>query len=61
MSEDDHVRLSVYLRMASRCMRCALEMYTSTLTNKESKMQKYSDADPDGGWLHGIGPASWVT
>ena len=26
LSEDD-VRLGVYLRMASRCMRCALEMY----------------------------------
>ena len=45
-SEDD-ARLGVYLRMASRCMRCALEMYGEHLRktcefNKEKRVvQKY--------------------
>ena len=49
MSEDD-VRLGVYLRMASRCTRCALEMYRRTSGAKprrdgprrRSEMNKYS-------------------
>ena len=36
-SEDD-VRLGVYLRMASRCMRCALEMYGEHLTQNRAEM-----------------------
>ena len=40
-SEDD-VRLGVYLRMASRCMRCALEMYGEHLIQQGEKVvQKY--------------------
>ena len=67
-SEDD-VRLGVYLRMASRCMRCALEMYGEHLAQNRAEMEQgeeqsakvQSDADSDGGRLHGTGPASWVT
>ncbi len=36
LSEDD-VRLGVYLRMASRCMRCALEMYGEHLSENEKQ------------------------
>ena len=67
VSEDD-VRLGVYLRMASRCMRCALEMYGEHLAQNRVEMEQgeqsakvQSDADPDGGRLHGSGPASWIT
>ena len=59
-SEDD-ARLGVYLRMASRCMRCALEMYGEHLIQQGEKSAKVqSDADSDGGGLHGTSPASWV-
>jgi hypothetical protein len=66
-SEDD-VRLGVYLRMASRCMRCALEMYGEHLAQNRAEMEQgeqsgseiQSDADPDSGWLHGTGPASGI-
>ena len=66
VSEDD-VRLGVYLRMASRCMRCALEMYSEHLAQNRAEMEQgeqsakvQSDADPDGGAVHGFSPASWA-
>ena len=39
VSEDD-VRLGVYLRMASRCMRCALEMYEEHLAQNRAEMEQ---------------------
>ena len=58
-SEDD-VRLGVYLRMASRCMRCALEMYGEHLKQGEEQSAKVqSDADLNGGRIHGSGSAPW--
>ena len=68
VSEDD-VRLGVYLRMASRCMRCALEMYGEHLAQNRVEMEQgeksgseiQSDADSDGGRIHGFSSSPWVT
>ena len=38
-SEDD-ARLGVYLRMASRCIRCALEMYGEHLAQNRAEMEQ---------------------
>ena len=38
-SQDD-TRLGAYLKMASRCMRCALEIYGEHLEQNRSKMNK---------------------
>jgi hypothetical protein len=65
-SKDD-VRLGAYLKMASRCMRCALEMYSEHLAQNRAEMEQgernakvQSDADPDGRGIHGFSPASWI-
>ena len=58
---NDDVVLGAYLKMASRCLRCALEMYGEHLIQQGEQSAKIqSDADPNGGRLHGDSPASWV-
>ena len=38
-SQDD-ARLGAYLKLASRCMRCALEIYGEHLAQNRSEMSK---------------------
>ena len=64
----DDVMMGAYLRMASRAMRTALEIYGDHLAQNRAEMEQgeqrgakvQSDADPDGGGLYGSGSASWV-
>ena len=66
-SQDD-TRLGAYLKMASRCMRCALEMYGEHLAQNRAEMEQgeksgskiQGDADSDGGRIHGSGSSPWV-
>lgn len=37
---NDDVRLGSYLKLASRCMRCALEMYGEHLAQNRAEMEQ---------------------
>jgi hypothetical protein len=57
----DDVRLGAYLKMASRCLRCALEMYGEHLERGEQSANVQNDDGSDGGGIHRNGSAtSWT-
>ena len=66
---ENDLAMGVYLKLASRSLRCALEIYGDHLAQNRAEMEQgekqsakvQSDADPDSGRLHGSGSASWVT
>ena len=67
-SKDD-VRLGAYLKMASRAMRTALEIYGDHLAQNRAEMEQgeqngskvQDNVDANGGRLHGSDPSSWVS
>ena len=66
---ENDVTMGVYLRMASRSLRCALEIYGDHLAQNRAEMEQgeqgdskvQDNVDADGGRLHGDDPSSWVS
>ena len=68
---DTPVTIGAYLKMASRAMRCALEIYGERLgqnptvlkmeQGEQSDSKVQDNVDADGGRLHGADPSSWVS
>ena len=64
---EDDVTMGTYLRLSSRSLRCALEIYRDRLAQNRAEIEQgeksgskvQSDADPDGGRIHGSGSSSW--
>jgi hypothetical protein len=65
----DDVSMGYHLKMASRAMRCALEIYGDHLAQNRAEMEQgeksgskiQGDVDANGGRLHGDDPSSWVS
>ena len=66
---ENDVMMGAYLRMASRAMRTALEIYQDHLAQNRAEMEQgeqsdskiQDNVDADSGRLHGSDPSSWVS